>query len=251
MGREHPRGYCVGSRFERGLKFCPTKFQHERSSDEAMPITQCFLLIPLIAASVAVAADETATRVEKAATVLTAMTRSPNGVAQKQITQADCIAIIPGFKKGAAVVGVGYGRGFISCRNGNGWSAPGGITLESGSLGIQLGGETIDIVILSLDKERRSKLLSDRFTIGSDASAAWGNGKSAHDDPSVKILFFGHTKGAFAGFGLDGATLKPDDSGNKALYGKSLSNNVIAESGAETPPAAQALIDRLSQIAGK
>jgi SH3 domain-containing YSC84-like protein 1 len=98
-------------------------------------------------------------------------------------------------KRGAAVVGVGYGRGFISCWSGSNWSAPGAVTLESGSLGVQVGGEKIDIVILSLDKERRSKMLSDRFTIGSDASAAWGDGRSAHDDPNAKIFFTVRPKG--------------------------------------------------------
>ncbi len=87
----------------------------------------------------------------------------------------------------------------------------------------------MNIVILSMDKDLRSKLLSDRFAIGSDASAAWGNGASAHGDPNAKIIFYGHTKGAFAGFDLDGATLKPDDSGNKALYGKTLSNGEIID----------------------
>ena len=81
----------------------------------------------------------------------------------------------------------------------------------------------MDIVILSMDSGLRSKLLSDRFAIGSDASAAWGNGASAHGDPNAKIRLYGHTKGAFAGFDLDGASLKPDDSGNRALYGKTLS----------------------------
>jgi SH3 domain-containing YSC84-like protein 1 len=174
------------------------------------------------------------------------MTESGQGIRAEQLANADCIAVIPGFKKGAAVVGVGYGRGFISCRNGANWSAPAAITLESGSLGVQLGGEDIDLVILSMDKERRSKLLSERFTIGSDASAAWGNGKSAHEDPNAKILFFGHTKGAFAGFGLDGATLKPDESGNKALYGKTVSNSQIVE-GAETPAVAKSFVAKLAQ----
>jgi lipid-binding SYLF domain-containing protein len=194
------------------------------------------------------AAEDTPARLEKAVTALNKLTDSSgHGIRQEEIPRADCIAVVPGFKKGAAVVGVGYGRGFISCRNGDTWSAPGAITLESGSLGVQLGGETIDIVILSLDKERRSKLLSDRFTIGSDASAAWGNGKSAHADPNAKIIFFGHTKGAFAGFGLDGATLKPDESGNKALYGKPTKNSEIVESGA-TPAAAQPLVSKLTSL---
>jgi len=200
-------------------------------------------LLLLIAASAvsALAADDTPARLKKAVAVFNTMNISP-----QQLASADCIAVIPGFKKGAAVVGAGYGRGFISCRNSSGWSAPGAITLETGSLGVQLGGEELDIVILSLDKDRRAKLLSDRYAIGSDASAAWGNGKSAHDDPNPKILFYGHTKGAFAGFGLDGATLKPDESGIKSLYGKGSSNSEIV-GGATTPAVAQPLITGLAQ----
>jgi SH3 domain-containing YSC84-like protein 1 len=157
------------------------------------------------------------------------------------------IAVIPGFKKGAAVVGVGFGRGFISCPTGSGWSAPGAIAFETGSLGVQLGGEEINIVILSLDKSRRPKLLSDRFTVGADAAAAWGNGKAAHDDSNAQILFFGQTKGIFAGFGLDGATIKPDESGDKALYGKAVTNTEIVNGGASTPEVAQAFVAKLGQ----
>jgi SH3 domain-containing YSC84-like protein 1 len=208
--------------------------------------TQCVLFLTLAAVLTASAADDATARLGRARTVLTTMTESGHGIRAEQLANADCIAVIPGFKKGAAVVGVGYGRGFISCRNGSNWSAPAAITLETGSLGVQLGGEDIDLVMLSLDKGRRSKLLSERFTIGSDASAAWGNGKSAHEDPDAKILFFGHTKGAFAGFGLDGATLKPDESGNKALYGKTVSNSQIVE-GAETPAVAQSFVAKLAQ----
>lgn len=207
-----------------------------------MRTMQCFLFSTL-AALTAAAADDTTGRLENAAAVLNTI-ESGKGV-QEKMAGADCIAVIPGFKKVAAVVGAGYGRGFLSCRNGSGWSAPAAVTLESGSLGVQLGGESIDVVVLSLDKERRSKLLSDRFAIGSDASAAWGNGKTAHDDPNAKIVFYGHTKGAFAGFGLDGATLKPDESSNKALYGKAISNHEIVEGGTQTPAAAQTLIAKL------
>ena len=205
------------------------------------------ILLAVATALTAAGADDTPGRIARAANVFGMMTASGHGIRQEQIAAADCIAVIPQFKKGAAVVGAGYGRGFISCRNAGGWSAPAALTLESGSLGVQIGGETIDIVVLSLDKGRRSKLLSDRFTIGSDASAAWGNGKSAHDDPDAKILFYGHTKGAFAGFGLDGATLKPDESGNKGLYGKTTSNREIVEGGTQTPAVAQPFIEKLGR----
>jgi SH3 domain-containing YSC84-like protein 1 len=204
-------------------------------------------LLVLATAFSAAAADDTAARVDKAVATFNSMTGAGKGIRPDQLATADCIAVIPGFKKGAAVVGAGYGRGFVSCRNGNNWSAPGAITFEAGTLGVQVGAEEIDIVILSLDKGRRPKLLSDRFTIGADAAAAWGNGKSAHEDPNAKIIFYGHTKGAFAGFGLDGATLKPDTSGNKSLYGKTVSNKEIVDGGAVTPTIAAPLIAKLGQ----
>lgn len=194
-------------------------------------------LLPAMAALVsAEAADNTAARLGNATVILHSIMGSEHNISMDQLMATDCVAVIPGFKKAAAVVGVGFGRGFISCRTGDGWSSPGAIALESGSVGVQLGGEKIDIVILSLDKSRRKKLLSDRFTIGSDASAAWGNGKSAHADPNAKILFFAHTKGVFAGFGLDGATLKPDESTLKTLYGNISKNVEIVDGKPEPPP---------------
>lgn len=205
------------------------------------------LLLTLASGITANAADETAARLNRATAVFAKMTESEHGIRPDRIASADCIAVIPGFKKGAAGVGVGYGRGFVSCRKDGGWSAPAAISLESGSLGVQLGGEEIDIVMLSLDKSRRAKLLSDRFTIGSDASAAWGNGKTAHEDPNTQVVLYGQSKGVFAGFGLDGATLKRDQSGDKALYGKDITNSEIVDSSAAIPTIAQPFIDRLSQ----
>lgn len=210
----------------------------------------CLWLLTLMASLNAAGANDTVTRLERARNTFATLTKSEHGIRSEQLNRADCIAVIPGFKKGAVVVGVGYGRGFISCRNGGVWSAPAAIALESGSLGVQIGGEEMDLVILSLDRNQRTKLLSDRFAIGSDASAAWGNGKSAHDDPNARIVFYGVTKGAFAGFGLDGATLKPDESGTEALYGKKLTNSAVVE-GATTPDAARPFIAQLAHASGR
>ena len=210
---------------------------------------QYLFSLTFAAVFIAAGADDTAARLGKATAVLNKMTQSGQAIPAGKLASADCVVVIPGFKKGAIVVGVGHGRGFISCRNSGNWSAPGAITLDSGSLGVQLGGEEMDIVILSMDSGLRSKLVSDRFAIGSDASAAWGNGASAHSDPNAKILLYGHTKGAFAGFDLDGATLKPDDSGNKALYGKTLSNGEIV-AGATAPPSGQTFVATIAQGSG-
>src|SRR5580658_217377 len=176
--------------------------------------TTCLLFTVLTAAFGASPANDTAARLERSSAVLKTMTSSAHGIPPEKLAASDCIAVVPGFKKGAAVVGIGFGKGFISCRTAGGWSAPGSISIETMSLGLQVGGEEIDLVVLSYDKDLRAKLLSERFTFGTDASAASGNGKTAHEDPSIKIVVYGQTKGAFAGFGLDWSTLKPDDSGN-------------------------------------
>jgi lipid-binding SYLF domain-containing protein len=210
-----------------------------------MKKTTCLLFTVLTAALGASPANDTAARLERAAAVFKTLTSSAHGIPSEKLAASDCIAVVPGFKKGAAVVGVGFGKGFISCRTSDGWSAPGSITVETTSLGVQVGGEEINLVVLSLDKERRAKLLSERFTLGADASAAWGNGKTAHEDPSVKIVVYGQTKGAFAGFGLDGATFKTDDSGNKSLYGRAVSNHDIVETNLSAPSVASPLIAAL------
>src|SRR5580658_10420044 len=97
-----------------------------------------FLFLTLATALPAAAADDSADRLERAVAVFNTMTQSGHKIRPEQIAGADCIAVVPGFKKGAVVVGVGYGRGFISCRNGGAWSAPAAVALESGSLGVQI-----------------------------------------------------------------------------------------------------------------
>jgi lipid-binding SYLF domain-containing protein len=211
---------------------------------------QYLLFLAFASVFTAAGADDTTARLGKATAVLNKMTQSGHDIPAGELASADCVVVIPGFKKGALVVGVGHGRGFISCRNSDNWSSPAAIALDSGSLGVQVGGEEMDIVILSMDNGLRSKLLSDRFAIGSDASAAWGNGASAHGDPNAKIRLYGHTKGAFAGFDLDGASLKPDDSGNKALYGKTLSNAEIV-AGVTVPSTAQTFVATIAQASSR
>lgn len=209
---------------------------------------QCIMLMALVATLPCTAAkDETPLRLERAANVLNALSDPRHGIRAEELAAADCIAVIPRFKKGAVVVGAGFGRGFMSCRTEKGWSAPGALAIESGSLGVQVGGEVLDIVMLSLDKKCRYRLLGERFTVGSDASAAWGNGKSEHEDPNAKFVFYGIAKGVFAGLALDGATLKPDHSGNKALYDKPMTMNEIITSGADTPAIATRFVAALPQ----
>jgi SH3 domain-containing YSC84-like protein 1 len=103
-----------------------------------MQKTQTLLLVTIAAAVTAAGADDTTRRLGKATAVLSKMTES-GAIPAGKLATADCVAVVPGFKKGAVVVGVGHGRGFVSCRNADGnWSAPGAIDLDSGSVGVQL-----------------------------------------------------------------------------------------------------------------
>src|SRR5258708_20404020 len=136
--------------FESGLE---VQENRNKSETKFTKKKQFVLFLTIAAVLPAIAADDTAARLGRAGAVLNTVMDSGRGIRPEQIANADCIAVIPGFKKGAAVLGIGYGRGFISCRSGERWSAPRAITFEYGALGVQLCATTIDIMILSLDNE--------------------------------------------------------------------------------------------------
>src|SRR5229473_6770013 len=97
-------------------------------------------------------------------------------VPQDLLNKAQCIVIVPGLKKGAFIFGAKYGRGFVSCRkkDGVGWSAPGSIRVEGGSVGLQIGGSETDVIMLVMNQKGMDRLLSTKFTLGGDASVAAG-----------------------------------------------------------------------------
>jgi len=202
------------------------------------------------------AAEGVRMRLEKAVEVLSKLTASSDsGLSPKDLTRADCVVIVPGFYRGAAIKGeifeggllleVSFGRGFITCRDGDVWSAPGAITLVGGSLSAQIG-ETVNIVILSMDKQLRSNVLSEQFVIGRDAPAAWGEPDTAN--ARSKILLFGSSTPTFAGFDLDGAALKSDDSVNRRLYQRTIKIREIVKTRTTIPAVAQALISKLTSL---
>ena len=69
-----------------------------------------------------------------------------------------------------------YGKGFVKCRKagGAGWSAPAAIRIEGGSVGLQIGGEVTDVVMLVMNEHGKDRLLKSKFTLGGDASVAAG-----------------------------------------------------------------------------
>jgi lipid-binding SYLF domain-containing protein len=180
------------------------------------------------------------------------------GIAEKAIPQdlldrAECAVLVPGLKKGAFIFGAKYGRGFVLCRKkGGGWSAPGAVRVEGGSFGLQIGGSETDVIMLVMNERGVSRLLSSKFTLGADASAAAGpvgRTASAETDATMRaeILTWSRSRGVFAGISLQGATLRPDKDAIKGLYGKSLQNKDIVMGNIASPKAAGKLVSLLNK----
>jgi lipid-binding SYLF domain-containing protein len=199
--------------------------------------------------------DDTTKRLNAAADVLRDIMAAPDkGIPKDLLDKAACTAIVPGVKKGAFIVGAKYGRGFILCRNknGRGWSAPGGVKVEGGSVGFQIGGSETDVVMLLMNQSAIDKLLSSKFTVGGDASVAAGpvgRTSSAETDAQLhaELLTYSRARGLFAGVSLEGATLRPDDDANKDMYGREMSNKDVVLGSVKAPPTAARLIAELNR----
>jgi len=201
--------------------------------------------------SIVVRADDE--RLKNAEAVLKELAGTPdNGIPLGLLKNAKCVVIVPGVKKAALGIGGEYGRGYISCRNGDSWSAPGGIRIEGGSIGLQIGGSGTDLVLLVHDDRGAAKLLSSQFKVGGDASVAAGPvGRSASAATditfSAEILAWSRAKGLYAGVSLQGSTIREDGSENKELYGKTISNKEVVSGTTAVPKAAEGLIAALSK----
>ncbi|MFZ0479030.1 MAG: lipid-binding SYLF domain-containing protein [Terriglobales bacterium] len=184
-------------------------------------------------------------RIEAAATVMKEILGMPEGIPKDLLNKADCIVIYPSVKKAAFIVGGSYGRGLITCRKGpdfsGSWSAPAMFALEGGSFGFQIGAQATDFVLLVMNESGAKSVLSSKVKLGADASAAAGpkgRDTSAETDVVMKaeILSYSRAQGLFAGVSLEGSTMRSDDGGNKALYGKELSAKEIVREGKVPPP---------------
>ncbi|MEP7355548.1 MAG: lipid-binding SYLF domain-containing protein [Acidobacteriota bacterium] len=213
------------------------------------------ILVSILAITPLLAMDkESAKRLDDAAAVLTEVMSAPDkGIPQELLENAHCIVIVPTVKTAAFIVGAKYGKGYLSCRdkNGHGWSAPGTVRIEGGSVGFQIGGSQTDLVMLVMNERGADKLLTSKFTLGGEGSVAAGpvgRTATAQTDAQMhaEILSWSRTQGLFAGIALEGATLRQDLNDNKSLYGKKLHNREIVTSRMSAPKAADRLMELLN-----
>jgi lipid-binding SYLF domain-containing protein len=160
----------------------------------------------------------------------------PDNIPRQVLTKAECVIVFPSVLKVAIGIGKEYGRGAMVCRTGrefNGpWGAPAMYALEGDSIGMQLGGEATDLILLVMNRRGASSILSSKIKLGGGASAAAGpkgRDASASTDAWMRaeILSYSRSRGLFAGISLEGSTLRPDNKANARIYGRKISARSI------------------------
>jgi len=228
---------------------------------KALSVTFSLILVELVLvwpAKLAQAADDKEEdRIKNAATVLKEVLDVPDNIPQNLLDKADCVVVFPSVIKAALGVGGSYGRGVMTCRQGehfNGrWGAPTMMALEGGSFGFQLGGQATDFVLLVMNERGAKGILSSKVKLGADASAAAGpkgRDASAETDVTVRaeILSYSRSRGAFAGVSLEGSTIRPDNNANEKIYGEKVdAKDIVLAGSKQVPQAAQPLISTLNE----
>ena len=226
-----------------------------------MKILALLITTLLIASSSLIAGTEVNDRVVRAAIVLKEVTQiSEKSIPQDLLNKCACVAVIPGMKRGGFIFGGSYGKGLMSCRTENGdgpWSAPSMFLLQGGSFGLQIGVQSVDLVLVIMNLSGIKSLLNSKFTLGGDASVAAGpvgRTAAAQTDAfmSAEILAYSRSRGLFGGLVLKGESIRPDKDANHVLYGKQIEpRNVLLNQADSIPKDAQIFLDELTRISPK
>jgi len=218
----------------------------------------CFLT-PILSADEDTKSPEANTkasgRVEAAGTVLDEIQGAPDQrIPEEVLGSAECVAVVPSLLKVGFVVGARYGRGVASCRTPKGWSAPAFFTISGGSFGLQIGGQAVDLVMLIMNKNGMNQLLSSKFKVGADASAAAGpvgRHASANTDWKMRseVLTYSRARGLFAGLELAGAVIKQDKDSTREFYGRMVPFKTSLTGEIDAPKSAYPFLSTLSKWA--
>ncbi len=191
------------------------------------------------------AANKEQDRLENCGVVMQEILDVPDNIPQELLEKAECVVVIPSMTKVALGIGGSYGRGAMVCRSGKTfdgpWGAPAMYSLGGGSFGLQLGGESTDLVFLIMNPRGVDALLGSKVKVGGNASAAAGpKGRNveASTDMSFRaeILSYSRSRGLFAGVSLEGTSLRPDDDASEQVYGRKMTARSIVTGARITVP---------------
>jgi lipid-binding SYLF domain-containing protein len=219
------------------------------------------LVVCLVFASAALdaASNKEQSRLASCGTVMQEILAVPDNIPQELLEKAECVIVIPSMTKVAMGVGGSYGRGAMVCRTGKtftgAWGSPAMYTLEGGSVGLQLGAESTDVVFLVMNTRGVDALLTSKVKLGADASAAAGPkgralGASTDASMNAEILSYSRSRGLFAGVSLEGTSLRPDDDASAEVYGRKLTaRSIVTGPGMRTPASGRTFVDVLQKNA--
>jgi lipid-binding SYLF domain-containing protein len=199
--------------------------------------------------------SKAADRVQAAADVLNQIQSAPDsGIPEEILSRSECIAVVPSLLKGGFIVGAKYGRGLASCRTPKGWSAPAFFTVTGGSVGFQIGGQAVDLVMCVMNKDGVQNLLSSQFALGADASVAAGPvGRHAEGNTDWKmraqVLTYSRARGVFAGVSLNGAVMKQDKDSTREFYGHMVTTKASLTGEVDAPAPANPFLTTLAKWA--
>ena len=202
----------------------------------------CGVMCAFLISSFSFASESAASRAEAAATVLNEIMAAPdNGIPVEILDSAKCVAVVPSLVKGGFVVGASHGRGMATCKLNNGsWTAPAPITMTGGSIGFQIGLQGVDLVMMIMNDRGMQALLTNRFKVGADASAAAGPvGRHVEGSTDWKlraeVLTYSRARGLFAGVTINGSTISQDEDATRELYGKFVPFKTILTGATDMP----------------
>lgn len=200
-------------------------------------------------------------RLQNASKVMKEVLNIPDDIPTDLLSKARCVVVMPSVLKAAFIFGGTYGRGAMVCRTGKNytgpWGAPAMYALEGGNFGLQAGGEATDYVFLVINDRGADSLLHSKVKLGADVSVAAGpKGRTASADTDAfmrsEILTYSRARGVFAGVAVEGTTLRPDNGGNRDLYGRKIkAENIIRESSVHEPQAGRSLTATLQKASPK
>ena len=193
-------------------------------------------------------------RLDAAHAVLHELMGTPDkGVPLDIAAKAQCVAVIPGFKKGAFIFGGEYGQGVATCRNGSTWSAPVFIQLTGASFGFQAGGQSTDLVLVGMNRRSIDDLLKDKIKLGGDIAVSAGpvgrDSQAATTElANAEFLTYSRSKGLFAGVDLNGDEVHQNSKDTTAFYGKDTSFQKVLNGGVPTPVGAQHFVSTVNEM---
>lgn len=193
-------------------------------------------------------------KLHEAANVLKEFDKMKENIPHDLISEYKGIVIIPSMINAGIGIGGKRGKGVAIVKLDDGtWSDPVFVTLTGGSIGLQIGVQAVDLVLVFRHKGALTKVKNGDVTIGGDISAAAGpvgRSTSANTDYEFKaeVYSYSRSRGLFAGISLNGTSLAIDKGANRAYYGGDMTAHDIFNDSKSTTKAVTNLKNTLATL---